>query len=123
MPDGSVHERKMSDSIYNTAVLGGWAVTGPNASSGGAHGGGLHNFVRHLEDAAHGGSVAAHIVRGSFLNAHRAVMTWTTTSFEQQAFEAPVRDWAYDDHLDAISNQPPGAPEYTVNAVRQWRRD
>jgi hypothetical protein len=31
--------------------------------------------------------------------------------------------YLYDYHLETLSNQPPGAPTYTVNAVRSWRRD
>jgi hypothetical protein len=111
----TLHERSMTDTTYNLAVLGGWAVTEPNGTP---HGGGMHNFLRHIEQGT-----GDHVVRGSFLNGHRSVFTWTPTNFSSQAFGAPPRDWAYDDHFDAIANQPPGAPEYTVNAVRSWRRD
>ncbi len=99
--------------IYNFQMLAGNAQTNATAYSGG-----IENFPRFLEDW--GGS-RDNIINGSF------VLGYTSTYYHHTRsgtpYSPPRRLWSYDLHLDAIGNQPPGAPTYDVSAVKAWSRD
>lgn len=36
---------------------------------------------------------------------------------------APIRKYSYDKHLDALANQPPGAPLYEISGIYNWRSE
>lgn len=107
---------------YNMQVLAGWTPSSNENYSGGAN-----NYMRYLECwRGLDGSVPAHALRGSFVMAFNSVYVRSARGSDlnfPQAYCAPIRDWAFDQHLDQISNQPPGAPLFEVTAIRKWERD
>jgi len=107
-------KRSASDTTYNVAVLAGWTAISETQINN-MHSGGVHNFSRYLERWG-----ARHIVNGSFLVGFGSVYSRVAISFSGQAFGAPQREWRFDPHLNALGNQPPGAPRYTVAATESW---
>lgn len=117
--------RKAADTHYQLALLTGDVSTAPGGDAQPTlYGGGINNFPRFLENWT---SRAARI-RGSMVMAfrsvfHRQKFCVASGSYPGcSAYTPPQRDWAYDTNFDVITNQPPGAPIYEVQAIRRWRR-
>ena len=106
--------RTAKTTTYNMEMLAGWLPSTTTAFSGG-----LHNFPRFMEDW-HG--VTARI-RGSLVVGWAAVFAqWKRHCCNTTSYQAPDRDWGFDEHLESILNQPPGAPLYDVQSTRRWKR-
>jgi len=112
---GPLH-RIAEPTTYHFEMLSGWAATAdePDKFSGG-----LHNFPRFQEDW---NGIKA-LIRGSLVAGWYPVQTrWPWTCCDNRDYRAPNRDWGFDEHLNNILNQPPGAPLYDVQATRRWKR-
>jgi len=113
---GAFTNRTATATTYNTCVLSGWI--GPT----GTHNGGLHNFPRFLEDWS---GVDSNI-NGSMVNAFYSVyarQNFPGAGTAAWAYVPPNRLWGFDPHLNSITNQPPGAPVFTVSATKRWARE
>ncbi len=115
--------RDAADTNYHGAFMFGWT----ESSSSGCR----DEFTYSLRLQEHWNRNGSHArtIRGSLFIGFNAVFG---TGFAEHHHLYDGGSWhdggsnkyyAYDYHFDAIDNQPPGAPTYTVNAVRHWRRD
>lgn len=110
---------------YRFALITGDVSTSPGGGNQSTKwGGGINNFPRFIEDWKD--SVPCELY-GSMVIGFRSV-------FHRQkyrlaggtsggVYNAPRRDWFYDINFDVISNQPPGAPVYEVQAMKKWARN
>jgi hypothetical protein len=102
---------------WRMALLTGNVRTTGSGGSMGNYSGGLENFPRFLERWGTGGINT--MISGSLVLGFNSVyqrQRWGAGN----VYSAPVRNWSYDTKLNAISNQPPGAPVYNVQAVKRW---
>ncbi len=122
--DGMGSSREAEETHYRLAIIAGDVSTAPGGKDSAKWSGGINNFPRFMEDWENSTSAELH---GSMVIGFRSV-------FQRQqwceygtggcpVYTAPSRDWFYDDHFDVISNQPPGAPVYEVQAIRRWSRN
>jgi hypothetical protein len=125
--------RRASVTRYHMAMLGGWGMsvgTSTNQRSGG-----VHNFPRALEDWSSGSAGDCRgvadfsdgcptLIHGSMVIGFARVYTsWPFVEADDDiGRRAPRRNWDYDQHLDHVDRQPPGAPLFDVTAVREWTR-
>jgi type II secretory pathway pseudopilin PulG len=111
--------RNAVDTVYRMQVLAGTPETSGNFSGTSAtSSGGVHNFVRFME--AWSGRNC--VIKGSTVIGFYPVYSQFSWRL-QNAYSPPTRDYGYDKHLDDLSNQPPGAPLYEVQAIRGWSRN
>ncbi|MDP2340076.1 MAG: hypothetical protein Q8O67_03895 [Deltaproteobacteria bacterium] len=111
---------------YFMAAIGGDVQTSATAWSGG-----LNNFPRFIErwsnSASAGAPLIAANITGSFVIGFRSVygrQPFSITGVETSTYYPPLRTgWVFDTQFDTPTNQPPGAPSFSVDAVRTWRRE
>jgi len=102
-------------------------LTGSTPTNNNDFGGGVINLPQFIEDwqtnfnCGPAPDIPA-IIRGSLVNGfHRVHATgWGNPS--NTVYGRPLRDWAFDTHLETLRNQPPGAPLFDVNAISRWSR-
>jgi hypothetical protein len=121
--------RRASVTRYHMAILGGWGMTDGTSLSGG-----VQSFPRLLEDWSSGTVAACRgtadfttgcpaVIYGSMVVGFQRVYTnWPLANDNEIGRRAPRRDWRFDEHLNLITNQPPGTPLFNVSAVREWTR-
>jgi hypothetical protein len=116
-PDLSAHDgrtgnpaRTAADTTYNMCLLAGQSQLAPTARSGG-----IQNFPVLSEDW----SGLTMFFNGSMVKAFSPVYPRFAT---RGVKSPPTRTWSFDPKLEALENQPPGAPRYDIQAVRTWRR-
>ena len=111
-------------------VLSGWGqpVVGQAAT-------GIQNYPFFNEDWRDGAKTACNgsgdftggcpaIIYGSLVIGHNRVYTrWPFNDRPEITRAAPRRDWGFDQHLNDLTKQPPGAPIFDVSAVKQWSRN
>lgn len=115
--DDTFDARVAATTTLNIELLTGWTVT--RAGTGDVYSGGVENLIRLMEKWQSSDKL---IVRGSLVISHAAVYDRWKRFNETGVALPPTRDWAFDNHLNDLSLQPPGAPSYDVTAVRQWQR-
>jgi len=108
--NGELAQRDADDTHYHLAILAGDVTT-----SASAWGGGFHNFMRFAESWS--GETAT--LYGSLVIGFRSVYArqpWVLAP----VYAAPNRDFNFDTNFGVITNQPPGAPVYNVQALKRW---
>lgn len=90
--------------------------------------GGLNNFPRFMEGWSGDAGGAAPQTRcrivGSFVIGFRSVYArqpWMIGGANDLYFP-PDRQWHFDTNFNTPTNQPPGAPSFSIDAIRTWRR-
>jgi hypothetical protein len=118
--------RRAATTQYNMLLLTGVAGSGVHTSPAvvapvGVSGGGLPGSMRLMEDWGD----AEHRFRGSIVLGWMPVYTqWRVAGIgNRSSFPPMLRDWQFDRHLNATSNQPPDSPVFDVTALRSWRRE
>jgi len=106
--------RTAGNSIYHFQILAGWLVSA----------GGSRDEVTYFNRLMENWGGITREVRGSivigFNSQYGMRFDWDGDNCSD---DGTNKTYMYDYNLDAIDRQPPGAPKYTVNAVRSWRRD
>ena len=103
-------------------------LTGSTPTNSDNFGGGIINLPQFIElwqtfgNCSFIGPDIPAIIRGSLVNGfHRVHATgWGNPS--DTVYGRPLRDWNFDYHLETLTNQPPGAPLFDVNAISRWSR-
>jgi len=98
---------------YRMAVAAGKTIPWPNPSWGGSDDGsdgGVHNFLRFLEDWSKN-PVTAHYV-GSLASMYYSEYNTGTFKYPTTVYQAPKRDYHFDLLFLIPSNLPPGTPEF-----------
>jgi len=118
--------REASSTQYHMLVLTGLAASGvfvgpKDVRNVGTSGGGLTGAMRLMENW----SDAVHRFRGSLVLGWMPVYTqWRQDRPDVRSYRPPgLRDWQFDQHLNATVNQPPDSPVFDVTALRSWRRE
>lgn len=111
--NGATGNRSAVNTNWVTSIFAGnvW----PHSES--AATGGLQNWPRFME--AWGGSKYCRI-DGSMVMGFGSVYANDEFLYNKGVFTACNRRFTFDTNLRLISNQPPGAPYFTVSAIRQW---
>jgi hypothetical protein len=125
----AIGSRAATNTTYYLAAVAGDVQTSTNgACTGNCWSGGLNNFPRFMEKwSASSGGGAPEItakINGSFVIGFRSVYArqpWNLTGTDA-AYYPPLRDWDFDTNFDVPINQPPGTPQFSIDAVRTWRR-
>ncbi len=118
--------RVAQSTTYNMLLLtglpGGGVFTGPGTVAPvGATSGGIIGGMRLMEDWRE----RVHRFRGSIVLGWMPVYTqWRVDRPSARSYVPPgLRDWRFDQHLNATVNQPPNSPVFDVTALRSWRRE
>jgi hypothetical protein len=116
-PPLGVH--RATATTLNAQLLVGLSPSAPDARSTGRNGGGVNASFGYLEDW----DGVRHTMRGAILFGFAPTVSFFNQTGLSIAYTAADRDWAYDEHLDAVANQPPGAPEFIVVLTQTFTRD
>lgn len=109
--------RTATSTTYNHSILAGYTQRAENGA-GGASAAGLNTFTRYNEDWSN----KDHVVNGSLVVGFTSVyFRFANVCCSINNYEAPDRDWRFDEHLNNYINQPPGAPSFYIYAVESWR--
>jgi hypothetical protein len=111
--------RPAVSSTYRMQVLAGFSAAAPDATTTKRGGGGLQSLVAPLE-MWFGQTFE---LQGATVLGFAPVVAHFSHYQHGLAYKAPIRQWSYDPHLDALANQPPGAPEFLVISVSSWTRE
>ncbi|MCP4503838.1 MAG: hypothetical protein GY822_28260, partial [Deltaproteobacteria bacterium] len=87
-------------------------------------GAGLQNWVRFIEDwdlPAPGKKTC--IIDGSLVVGFSSVFENQSFWSGGIAYKQPWREFRFDEKFNSFSNQPPGAPTFSVIAVKDWKRN
>ena len=116
-PHRNKSNRPAINTTQNMSVLAGWVL-----SANGQWGGDIVNFLNNVENWS--GSGRVHTVRGSLVIGFNSVYyNWQSGLIYNDVCGFSTQDWGFDQHLNVPSNQPPGAPVYTVQAIKKWGRN
>lgn len=120
---GSYRNRKAHDTLFVSS-----AFFGDVEPTRVGHAGGVINWLRFSEDWLRPRPAPNNIrprlrVYGSLVHGFRSVYANAQFSGYQDVYAPPVRRYNFDPNLRFVSNQPPGAPLFTVSAVRRWSED
>ena len=119
--------RTATPTKYSMAGIAGDVQTGTSSCTGNCWSGGLNNFPRFMEkwsDNSGGGNPKECRIVGSFVVGFRSVYArqpWTIDGDDDLYFP-PDRQWDFDTNFNTPTNQPPGAPLFSIDAIRTWRR-
>lgn len=112
------------NTTYNTSIL-----TGGTTSTNMNWGAGMENIVRFLEKWNYSGIQKTAEINGSLVmgffsvyHHHRVGPSVPTSTWGNITYLPPRRDFKFDDHLQLLANQPPGAPMMSIHSVRSWQR-
>ena len=111
--------RDADDTTYNCSLYVGWS---PPSESPSYPSDGLENVFRFHENWL--GKTLT--FNGSQVVAFHSVFGFSGAGGVGSAAQIgrpPVRDFSYDKHLDALANQPPGAPLYEISGIYNWRSE
>ncbi len=105
------HSRMAADTVYNFCMVSGQSENHTNVWNGG-----IQNMPLQSESWT---SARTLEINGSIVKAFAPVYArWRLRG----ARRPPTRNWSFDPKLEALDNQPPGAPRFDIQAVRTWRR-
>ena len=111
--------RVAADTTYNCSLYVGWSPPSPSPP---LPSDGIENVFRFHEDWL--GKTLE--FNGSQVVAFHSVYGFSGAGGVGSAAQigrAPKRDFSYDKHLDALANQPPGAPLYEISGIYNWRAE
>jgi len=108
--------RPARDTHWRAAMFFGhvWPVGSDSAAAG------LQNWVRFVEHW--GNNTYECKIDGSLVVGFSSVYENQTWAYSP-VFRACTRTFTFDTKFNSIANQPPGAPTFTVSAVKDWKRN
>ncbi len=105
---------KARSTTVNTSVLAGHS---PTTAEG--YGGGLENLFRFLEPW----SSVTFTWSGSINSLWYSQVATGKWIYGYPYYEAPVRDWAFDENLLTLANLPPGTPIVCISQRSNWKAE
>lgn len=115
--NNSYQIRRASPTTYNHAILAGYTIRTATSGSGDPSAAGLNTFTRYNEDW----SGQTHTVNGSMVIGFTSIhFHFSNECCSVQTYQAPSRNWSYDEHFKSNKKQPPGTPSFFVYSVKDW---
>jgi hypothetical protein len=116
---GSFPGRQGNTSYYRVAIAAGKSIPFPETSYSIANGwkdfgtdGGMHNFLRYLEDRSDNGNGATVNYAGSLINMYYSQYATGIFKCCNSTYSAPVRNYFFDTQFLNPNNLPPGTPMF-----------
>jgi hypothetical protein len=107
--------RPAKTSYYRVAVAAGKNINFPYPGNGTANDfgtdGGVHNFLRYIEDWGAGGGQTL-FYRGSIANLYYATYNTGVYKCCTVVYSPPTRNYSFDTNFNAINGLPPGTPTF-----------
>lgn len=109
----SLGNRQANDTEVHAALM-----VGTMETTVGKYNGGLENLIRLLENWS--GDTLTY--RGSMICLWQSIYANSSWSYGTPVYTAPKRDWAFDNDLLQIGNQPPSTPDIYTLRITGWNR-
>ncbi len=106
--------RVATNSTYHLLILSGNVETADSSH----YGGGVENFPRFLENWS--GKTTS--IAGAFVIGFASVYQRQPWKYGSPIYNAPKRNWFFDNHLSSLAHQPPGAPLFSIHSVTRMNR-
>jgi len=107
--------RQGNNSYYRVAIAAGKSIPFPQPSWGAQDfgtDGGMHNFLRYLEDRSDNGNGGTVNYAGSLISMYYSQYATGTFKCCNSTYSAPLRNYFFDTQFLNPNNLPPGTPEF-----------